>query len=86
MSCSRPTKFAHVVYRTRRFNEMLAWYQTVFGARVQHQNPVMAFMTYDDEHHRFADLDAVVRHYEKVRKFNLSDQERNDLVEYLKSL
>jgi hypothetical protein len=35
---------------------------------------------------RFADLDAVVRHYEKVRSFNLTDQERKDLVEYLKSL
>jgi catechol 2,3-dioxygenase-like lactoylglutathione lyase family enzyme len=36
---------------------MIAWYQTVFGARVQHQNPVMAFLTYDDEHHRFAFID-----------------------------
>jgi catechol-2,3-dioxygenase len=54
MSCIRPTKFAHVVYRTRRFEQMLQWYETVFDARVQHQNPVLAFLTYDDEHHRFA--------------------------------
>jgi catechol-2,3-dioxygenase len=54
MSRSRPTKFAHVVYRTRRFEEMLKWYETVFDARVQYQNPGMAFLTYDDEHHRFA--------------------------------
>jgi catechol-2,3-dioxygenase len=33
---------------------MLAWYQEVFDARVQQRNPVMAFLTYDDEHHRFA--------------------------------
>jgi hypothetical protein len=33
---------------------MLAWYQTVFEARVQYQNPALAFLTYDDEHHRFA--------------------------------
>jgi catechol-2,3-dioxygenase len=33
---------------------MLAWYQTVFDARIQYQNPVLAFLTYDDEHHRFA--------------------------------
>jgi catechol-2,3-dioxygenase len=33
---------------------MLQWYETVFDARVQHQNPVLAFLTYDDEHHRFA--------------------------------
>lgn len=57
----RPKRFAHVVYRTHRFEEMLAWYQFVFDARVQHQNPVLAFLTYDDEHHRIAlvDLDAL---------------------------
>jgi catechol-2,3-dioxygenase len=42
------------VYRTRRFDEMLEWYQFVFGARVQYENPALAFLTYDDEHHRFA--------------------------------
>ncbi len=54
MSYIRPTKFAHVVYRTRRFEQMLHWYGTVFGAKVQYQNPGLAFLTYDDEHHRFA--------------------------------
>jgi catechol 2,3-dioxygenase-like lactoylglutathione lyase family enzyme len=54
MSRVRPSKFVHVVYRTRRFEQMLAWYQTVFDARVQHRNPALAFLTYDDEHHRFA--------------------------------
>jgi catechol-2,3-dioxygenase len=44
----------HVVYRTRRFDEMIRWYETVFDARVQYQNPVLAFLTYDDEHHRVA--------------------------------
>ena len=51
---AKPSKFAHIVYRTRRFEEMIAWYQKVFEARVQYQNPVLAFLTYDDEHHRFA--------------------------------
>jgi catechol-2,3-dioxygenase len=50
----RPAKFVHVVYRTRRFEEMVHWYETVFDAEVQYQNPVLAFLTYDDEHHRFA--------------------------------
>jgi catechol-2,3-dioxygenase len=50
----RLSKFVHVVYRTRRFDEMLAWYKTVFGADVQYQDPAIAFLTYDDEHHRFA--------------------------------
>ncbi len=56
----RPSKFAHVVYRTRRFEEMLEWYKTVFGAKVQFQNPALAFLTYDDEHHRFALADLSV--------------------------
>ncbi len=50
----RPRKFVHVVYRTRRFAEMVRWYQRVFDAKVQYQNPVLAFLTYDGEHHRFA--------------------------------
>src|ERR671913_1324716 len=50
----RPRKFAHVVYRTRRFAEMVRWYQAVFDAKVQYQSPALAFLTYDDEHHRFA--------------------------------
>ncbi|HKQ30471.1 MAG TPA: hypothetical protein VJS66_04220 [Burkholderiales bacterium] len=35
---------------------------------------------------RFPDLPAVTQHYERVFKFSLSDTERRDLVEYLKSL
>src|SRR6476620_8306427 len=53
-SMAKPVKFAHVVYMTRRFDEMIAWYQDVFEAEVVYQNPALAFLTYDDEHHRFA--------------------------------
>jgi len=35
---------------------------------------------------RFATLLDVVNHYNDVKKLNLSEQEKNDLVEYLKSL
>ena len=51
---AKPNKFAHVVYQTRRFDEMVDWYQRVFEANVVYQNPALAFLTYDDEHHRFA--------------------------------
>ena len=51
---AKPSKFAHIVYRTRRFEEMIAWYEKVFEAKVQYRNPVLAFLTYDEEHHRFA--------------------------------
>jgi hypothetical protein len=35
---------------------------------------------------RFPDLPAVVRHYERTLRFELTDSERHDLVNYLKSL
>lgn len=61
MNRIKPAKFAHVVYRTRRFAEMIDWYVKVFGCKVQFQSPVLAFVTYDDEHHRvaFVNLEAV---------------------------
>jgi catechol-2,3-dioxygenase len=49
-----PTKFAHVVYNTHRYDEMIDWYVKVFEARIQHRDQRLAFLTYDDEHHRFA--------------------------------
>lgn len=49
-----PVKLAHVVRRTSRFEAMVHWYQTVLGAEVVHSDGVLAFLTYDDEHHRIA--------------------------------
>ena len=51
---ARPTKFAHAVFRTPHFEEMQRWWCTVLGARVVFGNPFIAFLTYDDEHHRIA--------------------------------
>lgn len=49
-----PTQLAHVVRRTSRFEAMLNWYQTVLGAHVVHSDGMLAFLTYDAEHHRIA--------------------------------
>ena len=49
-----PSKFAHVVYNTCRYEEMIAWYERVFEAQIQHGNDRLTFLTYDDEHHRLA--------------------------------
>lgn len=49
-----PSKFAHIVYNTNRYDEMVDWYARVFEARIQHRDDRLTFMTYDDEHHRFA--------------------------------
>ena len=51
-----PIRFAHAVFRTARFEAMKSWYMTVLGAHVAHGNPMIAFLTYDDEHHRIAIL------------------------------
>lgn len=49
-----PSKFCHVVYRTRRYREMIDWYGKVLEARIQHSDQMLTFMTYDEEHHRVA--------------------------------
>ena len=53
---SAPKRFCHVVYKTHRFDEMIDWYLKVFEARIQHRDERLAFLTYDDEHHRMAFL------------------------------
>jgi catechol 2,3-dioxygenase-like lactoylglutathione lyase family enzyme len=42
------------VVKTARSKEMIAWYQTVFGARVVHEDKRLAFLTWDAESHRLA--------------------------------
>jgi catechol 2,3-dioxygenase-like lactoylglutathione lyase family enzyme len=49
-----PSKFAHAVLRTNKFRQMVDWYKTVLLANVVFENEMLAFMTYDDEHHRLA--------------------------------
>ena len=49
-----PTKFAHVVLKTANYDAMIDWYATVLSARVAFRNDFIAFLTYDDEHHRVA--------------------------------
>lgn len=51
-----PTKLAHYVIRTRHFADMLAWYRKVFHLQTSFEAPVIAFLTYDEEHHRIAFL------------------------------
>ena len=49
-----PTKFAHLVLKTSRFQEQLQFYQDLLGARIVHQAQGIVFLSYDDEHHRLA--------------------------------
>jgi catechol-2,3-dioxygenase len=50
----KPAHFAHFVLRCSDKGESVAWYQAVLGMEVVHENPMLSFLTYDDEHHRLA--------------------------------
>lgn len=49
-----PMQLAHFVRKTSRLDEMVAWYKTVFEAEAAFSNEMLAFLTYDEEHHRIA--------------------------------
>lgn len=51
---SSPIKFAHIVLKTNKFPEMLAWWKDFLEAEARHENDFIAFLSYDDEHHRVA--------------------------------
>lgn len=53
-SIKSPIKLAHIVFRTSRFVEMVAWYKQVFNAAAAFESDSIAFLAYDDEHHRIA--------------------------------
>lgn len=49
-----PTKLAHIVLRTNNFKAMVEFYMVFLGARIVYENDFIAFLSYDDEHHRIA--------------------------------
>lgn len=49
-----PSRLAHIVLRTSQMPAMLDWYKTVLGAMTAFANDEIAFIAYDDEHHRVA--------------------------------
>ncbi|MGH8516943.1 MAG: VOC family protein, partial [Panacagrimonas sp.] len=51
-----PSKLAHYVIRVKRWEAMLQWYRTMFLLETSFEAPVIAFLTYDEEHHRIAFL------------------------------
>ncbi|KAK9422931.1 putative Glyoxalase/Bleomycin resistance protein/Dihydroxybiphenyl dioxygenase [Seiridium unicorne] len=49
-----PSKLAHVVLRTNKLAEMVKFYKDFLGSYSVFENEMLAFLTYDDEHHRIA--------------------------------
>ena len=50
----RPARFAHYVLRVRELETAIAWYEEVVGMEIVHRSEKIAFMSFDDEHHRVA--------------------------------
>ena len=49
-----PTRLAHVVFRTSRYEELVDWYMLALNATPAFKSDGIAFLAYDDEHHRIA--------------------------------
>lgn len=49
---AKPSKFAHIVLRTTRYDEMRDFYKILLGGTSAFANDILDFIRYDDEHHR----------------------------------
>jgi catechol-2,3-dioxygenase len=47
-------RLAHIVLQTTQLVTLKDWYLTVLDAHVVYENELIAFVTFDDEHHRLA--------------------------------
>ncbi len=57
----KPAYFAHFVLRVRNLEKSLAWYQTAVSMEVVNRSGPIAFLTFDEEHHRLALLQTPVQ-------------------------
>jgi catechol 2,3-dioxygenase-like lactoylglutathione lyase family enzyme len=53
-----PAALAHVVFRTPDLDVMVDYWTKFLGGFTSHRNDVLAFIRYDDEHHRIAIIQA----------------------------
>ena len=57
----KPGKMAHFVLRVRNLRDSIDWYSKVLGMEIVHDGGFIAFLTYDDEHHRMAMVETPVK-------------------------
>lgn len=50
----RPARFAHFVLRVRQLETAIHWYEEVLGMEMVHRSEKIAFLSFDEEHHRIA--------------------------------
>jgi len=53
-----PVKISHVVLRSPRYREVIDWWKGFLGAHAQFESEFITFLTYDEEHHRLAIVNA----------------------------
>ena len=51
---SAPDDFHHVAWKTMKYDEMLNFYSTLFDCEPLYTSEGLSFLTFDEEHHRFA--------------------------------
>ncbi|MFJ6573679.1 VOC family protein [Streptomyces sp. NPDC091292] len=61
-----PSKLSHVVLQTNQFPALRDWYCTVLAAHPVFDNGALAFLAYDDEHHRIG-LMSLDRYEERAK-------------------
>jgi len=49
-----PARFVHLVLKSPNFKSMVAFYKAMLGAHASFEDENLAFLTYDEEHHRVA--------------------------------
>ena len=59
-------KFAHIVFKTAKPQEMRDWYCMVLDAHVVYEDETLTFLTFDDEHHRVALLHPPIEFEQKT--------------------
>lgn len=49
-----PKQLAHFVLATRNHDQLINWYLTMLDAKLRFNNGILAFISFDEEHHRVA--------------------------------
>ena len=58
----QPSRYSHTVLKTKRYTQMIEWYNTVLGARTVFRSERISLITFDEEHHRlgFMNVDDLI--------------------------
>ena len=49
-----PDSFHHVAFKTQNYNAMVEFYEKLFGCKPMYKSNDIAFLAFDEEHHRIA--------------------------------